>query len=128
MALISTSIYSKKIRPHASFLLIKFENFPQRCIFTYKRQRKYPTHTFIQDHTIIRLLEYRVQGAVKDYNTITEIVSESSPAVDTVQDFLIKLDMKPCMHLVKISIFLLNRIIVRLTKIMNRADKNWAQF
>ena len=36
--------------------------------------------------------------------------------------------MKPCMHLVEISIFSLNFVIVRLTKIMNRADKNWAQF
>ena len=36
--------------------------------------------------------------------------------------------MKPCMHLVEISIFSLNLVIVRLTKIMNRADKNWAQF
>ena len=31
------------------------------------------------------------------------------------------------MHLVEISIFSLNLVIVRLTKIMNRADKNWAQ-
>ena len=35
---------------------------------------------------------------------------------------------KPCMHLVEISIFSLNLVIIRLTKIMNRADKNWAQF
>ena len=48
--------------------------------------------------------------------------------LESVQDFLIKLDMKPCMHLVGISIFALNLVIVRLTKIMNRADKNWAQF
>ena len=39
--------------------------------------------------------------------------------VESVQDFLIKLDMKPCMHLVEISIFSLNHVIVRLTKIMN---------
>ena len=39
--------------------------------------------------------------------------------VDTVQDFLIELDMKPCMHLVEISIFSLNNVTVRLTKIMN---------
>ena len=32
------------------------------------------------------------------------------------------------MHLVEISIFSLNLVIVRLTKIMNRADKNLAQF
>ena len=48
--------------------------------------------------------------------------------LESVQDFLIKLDMKPCMDLVEISIFSLNLVIVRLTKIMNRADKNWAQF
>merc|ERR1739844_197321 len=39
--------------------------------------------------------------------------------VESVQDILIKLDMKPCMHLVEISIFSLNHVIVRLTKIMN---------
>jgi hypothetical protein len=48
--------------------------------------------------------------------------------LQSVQEFYIKLDMKPCMYLVKISIFSLNLVIVRLTKIMNRADKNWAQF
>ena len=44
--------------------------------------------------------------------------------LDNVTDFL----MKPCMHLVQISIFSLNNVTVRLTKIMNRADKNWAHF
>ena len=53
---------------------------------------------------------------------------ELSRPVESVQDFLIKLDMKPRMHLVEISIFSLNLDIVRLTKIMNRGDKNWAQF
>ena len=44
---------------------------------------------------------------------------------ESVQDFLIKLDMKPCKHLVETSIFSLNPVIVRPTKIMNRADKNF---
>ena len=35
----------------------------------------------------------------------------------------IKLDMKPRGHLVEISIFSLNLVIARLTKILNRADK-----
>ena len=48
--------------------------------------------------------------------------------LESVQDFLIKLDMKPCMHLVEISILSQNIVNIRLTKIMNRADKNWAQF
>ena len=36
------------------------------------------------------------------------------------------LGIKPLMHLLEISIFSLNIVIVRLTKIMNRADKNLA--
>ena len=48
--------------------------------------------------------------------------------VDTVQDFLIKSGIKPRMHLWEISISSLNNDIVRPTKIMNRADKNWAHF
>ena len=48
--------------------------------------------------------------------------------VESVQDFLIKFDIKPLMHLLEISTFSLNNVIVRLTKIMNRADKNWAHF
>ena len=39
--------------------------------------------------------------------------------IESVQDFLIKLDMKPCIDIVEISIFSLNLVIVRLTKIMN---------
>ena len=47
---------------------------------------------------------------------------------DAVQDFLNKLGMKPCMHLVEIGIFSLNLVIIRLAKILNRADKTWTQF
>ena len=43
--------------------------------------------------------------------------------VDTVQDFLIKLDMKPCINLVEISILSLNNFTVRLTKIMKNLLK-----
>ena len=48
--------------------------------------------------------------------------------LETVTDLLIELGMKLCMHLVEINIFSLNNVIVRSTKIMNRADKNWAYF
>ena len=44
--------------------------------------------------------------------------------LETVQDFLIKLDIKPIMHLLEISIFLLNNDLVRLTKIMNNLVKD----
>ena len=44
--------------------------------------------------------------------------------LESVQDFLIKLGIKPLMHLLEISTFSKNNVIVRLTKTMNRADKN----
>ena len=44
-------------------------------------------------------------------------------ALDTDQDFMIKLGIKPCMHLWEISILSLNIVIIRPTKIMNRATK-----
>ena len=54
---------------------------------------------------------------------------DTGPGLESVQDFLIKLDIKTLMHLLKISTFSINDvIIIRLTKIMNRADKNWAHF
>ena len=46
-----------------------------------------------------------------------------APVVEYFQDFLLRLDMKPCVHLVETNIFSLNPFIVRPTKIMN---KNWA--
>ena len=48
--------------------------------------------------------------------------------IDTVKDFLFKMDMKSRMHLVEISIFSLNNVTIRPTKIMNITDKNWAYF
>ena len=42
--------------------------------------------------------------------------------------FFIKLGIKPRMHLVEINILSLNNVTIRPTKIMNRANKNWAHF
>ena len=42
----------------------------------------------------------------------------------SVQDFLIKLDIKPLIHLLEISVFSLNNDLVRLTKIMNNLVKD----
>ena len=44
--------------------------------------------------------------------------------LETLQDFLIKLDIKPLMHLLVISIFSLNNDLVRLTKIMDNLVKD----
>ena len=52
--------------------------------------------------------------------------------VESVQDFLIKLGIKPCMHLWEISILSLDKTLfyhmVRPTHILNGADKKWAYF
>ena len=48
--------------------------------------------------------------------------------LESVQDFLIKLGIKPLMHLVEISPFLLNIMSSSDLPKMNRADKNWAHF
>jgi hypothetical protein len=56
-------------------------------------------------------------------------VSNYQPAtLESVQDFLIKLDIKTLIHLLEISIFSLNNVIVRLTKIMSRADTKLGTF
>ena len=56
-------------------------------------------------------------------------MGQKTLSIETVQDFLCKLGMKPhtyaCMER---SIFAVNKFIVRLEKIMNRADKSWALF
>ena len=44
--------------------------------------------------------------------------------VETVQDFLIKLGIKPRMHVLEMCIFSLNNDILRLTKIMNNLVKD----
>ena len=45
-------------------------------------------------------------------------------AQSTNKDFLIKLDIKPLMHLLEISIFSLNNDLVRITNIMNSLVKD----
>ena len=73
----------------------------------------------------------RVEGAFgckkylvpSDSQSLTLTVRRT-PSLETVQDFLIKLDIKPLMHLLKISIFSLNNDILRLTKIMNNLVKD----
>ena len=67
-------------------------------------------------------------GALEVVENKCSIIHLVSSTIESVQDFLIKLDIKPLMHLLKISTFSLNNVIIRLTKIMNRADKNWAHF
>ena len=58
------------------------------------------------------------------YRICSYIFSCIDATLETVQDYLIKLDIKPLMHLLKISIFSINNDILRLTKIMNNLVKD----
>ena len=48
----------------------------------------------------------------------------TNKTLETVQDFLIKLGIKPLMHLLEISIFSLNNDLVRHNKIMKNLVKD----
>ena len=50
---------------------------------------------------------------------------DTGPGLESVQDFLIKLDIKTLMHLMEISIFSLNNDLIRFTKIMNNLVKDF---
>ena len=71
---------------------------------------------------------YNIKPVFKCYSSIIDILFFDHTFVacwlDTVQDFLIKLDIKPLMHLLEISIFSLNNDLIRLTKIMNNLVKD----
>ena len=60
----------------------------------------------------------------KYYKRILPLPSAPTSYLETVQDFLIKLGIKPRMHLLEISIFSINHIIVRPAKIMNNLLKD----
>ena len=58
----------------------------------------------------------------------TVTIVEYIGTLDTFQDFLIAEHMKPCMHILEISISSLNHVIIRPTKTPKLADKKCAQF
>ena len=61
-----------------------------------------------------------------NFNLVIIFLNLYPSPLETVQDFLIKLDindLKPQMHLLKISIFSLNNDLVRLIKIMKNLVK-----
>ena len=87
------------------------------------------TETLLKQHCSITLTIALVPKSAN--HLVIVIYQKQKPCtgiLKSVQDFLIKLDIKPLMHLLEKSTFSLNNVIGRLTKIMNRADKNWAHF
>ena len=71
-------------------------------------------------------IEKKKSVPVSDWSKHLELdqIKLSQRILETVQDFLIKLDIKPLMHLLEISIFSLNNDLLRLTKIMNNLVKD----
>ena len=62
-------------------------------------------------------------------NSLFKIISWEDIILGTVQDFLIKLGIKSCKNAsIGYRHFFTNHVTVRPTKIMSRADKNWAHF
>ena len=71
---------------------------------TYQEQRKRGAGAF---HTM---------HASKTFQNAKLTLQRETVGLDTFQDFLIKLDIKPLIHLLEISIFSQNNVILRLTK------------
>ena len=62
-----------------------------------------------------------LSGVVENINFCSVAATACLPCcLETVQDFLIQLDIKPPMHILEISIFSLNHVIVRLIKIIKQ--------
>jgi hypothetical protein len=74
-----------------------------------------------EDRTYLRGLGHQLSFVIK-----FDWIFPSSIRLDFY--FLIKLGIKPSIHLLEIGIFSLCLVIVRPTKIINRADKKWAPF
>ena len=87
--------------------------------------------TYVRDHVNVHLwpmtMFFQCEGQILSRSTQGDEVYKLSISIwrlETVQDFLIKLYIKPLMHLLEKSIFSLNNDLVRLTKIMNNLVKD----
>ena len=60
---------------------------------------------------------------IYDNRSVSSSSHMQNSNIDTVQDFLIKLGIKSCLHILNISIFSLNRVTVRPNKIINNLMK-----
>ena len=87
----------------------------------------YPRQTTFETYTQMSSITFRIYRPWLIPNLFQSDILSSFEKVKTLKSFA-KLSIKPRMHLWEISILSLNDIIVRLTKIMNRADKNQVHF
>ena len=85
----------------------------------------------VLDPDVIRTM-YGVSKGIRNITTAqgstwSDLVRGHS-TIDTFQDFLISEHMKPCMHILEISISSLNHVFIRPTKTPKLADKKFDQF
>ena len=78
----------------------------------------------VHENSLVLKFEYTLWSVYKIFLCSEYAISKQSCQIETVQDFLIKLGVKPLMHLLEISIFSLNIDLGRLTKIMNNVVKD----
>ena len=85
---------------------------------------KFRSSTVVYYNTVLlrNLLTQTLISNLKTPKTKSHKITKAF-GVDTVQDLLIKLGIKPHLHILKISIFSLNHLIVRPTKVMNNLLK-----
>ena len=87
----------------------------------------YPRQTTFETYTQMSSITFRIYRPWLIPNLFQSDILSSFEKVKTLKSFA-KLGIKPRMYLWEISILSLDDIIVRLTKIMNRADKNQVHF
>ena len=116
------------LKTRASFFQYFFSSYSCRL---YKRRGKMENHKrnriiMHNGSKIVFQSHFIFQTHINSQDIFKCALTDSS--LKAVRDFFSKLGMKRCLHLVEISIFSLNHDIDRPTKIINRADKNWAHF
>ena len=79
--------------------------------------KKYPNVIDVMSGPIVSMVLMKEiaplkQASFPDYSNLSRGFHADLSKVETVQDFLIKLDIKPLMNLLEISTFSLNNVIV----------------
>ena len=82
------------------------------------------THYFTNGPKKVITIYFSVLISLNTYLSDNSLQNSTTYIVESVQDFLLKLGIKPLMQLLEISIFSLSNDIVRLTKIMNNLVKD----
>ena len=129
--------------------MLRTENYIIRYNYCISFNKEFTTNLFYEIHFhkiptlfchLVNLVIFHNLHFLKGCATIVKIFSLKKRILQELQAkenvsrvskvhprFLIKFDMKPCMHQVEISIFSLNNVMVRLTKIMNNLHEHYTK-